>query len=94
MKKLNKRSKSKLATLRHCSLFDRIKNKTRESQSCEIYELNESFTSKTCCNCGTINKNLKNKNYNNCSECGVKTYRDYNGAICIMLRYFTNILKE
>ena len=68
-RKMNKRSKEKLATLRHCALFDRIQMKTRENQTCRLYEVNEAYTSKTCCKCGSIDKDLGNKNIYNCKNC-------------------------
>ena len=92
-KKLNKKSKAKLATFRHCGLFERIKEKARENQACNLYERNEAFTSKTCCNCGTIFKDLGNKDTYNCSKCNISLERDFNGAINIMLRYVSSYLK-
>ena len=91
-RKLGKRSKEKLATFRHCALFDRIQMKTRENQTCRLYEVNEAYTSKTCCKCGSIDKDLGNKNIYNCKECNVNIERDYNGAINILLRYVTKFI--
>ena len=78
---LNKKSKEKLATLRHCALVDRMKDKTRENQSCSVFEVNESFTSKSCSSCGAIDKDLGTYN---CSFCGAKMSRDFNGAVNIL----------
>ena len=90
-KNTNKQTKEKLATLRHCSLFDRIQEKTREKQS-SLYEVNEAYTSKTCCQCGDIDKHLSNKNVYKCSNCDLNIDRDYNGAVNILLRYVSNIV--
>jgi putative transposase len=99
---LNKKSKEKLATLRHCALVDRIKHKTRErmllqskyNQSCSVFEVNESFTSKSCSGCGAIDKDLGNRNVYKCNFCGTKMSRDFNGAVNILLRYITRCLSN
>ena len=49
----------------------------------------EAYTSKTCCNCGHIDQKLGNKDVYNCKECGIEVLRDINGAINILLRFFT-----
>lgn len=91
LKKLNKRSKLTMATLRHCSLFDRIKDKTREYPWVTLIEVNESFTTKTCCKCGTQNHNVGSKKVFSCVKpiCNQIIDRDVNGSINICLRYFT-----
>ena len=100
VKKLSKREKSKLVAFRHCELVNRIKDKTREFTNCHLIEPNEhrkmrallgqeSFTSKTCCKCGTIKEDLKNANVHNCSNCKASVLRDMTGCVNIMLRYLT-----
>jgi len=91
-KKLNRKSKEKLVTYRHCELFTRIQDKANENQVCSLNERNESFTSKTCCNCGHLDPNLGNKDIYNCKKCNIVINRDYNGAINIMLRYITSFM--
>lgn len=44
------------------------------------YHLNESFTSKTCSKCGTMNNDLGSQKIYKCSECKVIMDRDINGA--------------
>ena len=51
-KKLNKRSKANMASLRHCGFINRLLFKSREYPKCHVYEVNEAFTSKTCSSCG------------------------------------------
>ncbi|NBU33979.1 hypothetical protein EB077_01455 [bacterium] len=87
-KKLNKRSKEKMASLRHCSFVDRLKYKSRETKS-YVYEINEAYTSKTCSNCGNIKEDLKNKDTYECKKCNIMIGRDINASKNIMLRYFT-----
>jgi len=50
-KKLSKRQKVLLASLRHCELVDRLINKAREYPWCKIQVVNEAYTSKTCGKC-------------------------------------------
>jgi transposase len=51
-KKLNNKSKAKMASYSHCAFSDRLINKVREYSNCKVTEINEAFTSKTCCCCG------------------------------------------
>ena len=48
--------------------------------------VNESYTSKTCTNCGWLNMNLSNKDIFICKKCNVKIDRDTNGARNILLK--------
>lgn len=88
-KKLNKKSKSKMAAYRHCSFIDRLKNKTREIHDSHVLEVNEAFTSKTCSRCGNHHESLRNKDIYECSNCKLKIGRDINASKNVMLRYFT-----
>ncbi len=57
---------------------------------CELYGINiefvdESYTSQTCFNCGTIRKaNRVHRGLYRCNSCGVEINADINGAINIM----------
>ena len=53
----------------------------------KLYEMNEAFTSKTCSNCGVIDKTLGNKNVYQCKHCSFDSNRDYNGAINIHFQF-------
>ena len=88
---LNKKSKEKMASLSHCSLFDTIQNKTREHPWCHLLEVNEAFTTKTCCRCGSQNPNVGNSDTYKCIDqnCRLVIGRDTNAAVNILLRYFT-----
>jgi putative transposase len=52
--------------------------------------VDESYTSKTCGKCGTLNENLKSKKVFKCNECDLLIDRDINGARNILIRTFTN----
>jgi putative transposase len=60
-----------------------LKYKAQE-YSCEVVEINEAYTSKTCGKCGLI-QNIGSKKVLKCS-CGLKIDRDYNGARNIFLK--------
>lgn len=60
-----------------------LKNKAEE-YSCNVIEVNESYTSKTCGSCGKIN-NVGSRSILKCS-CGISIDRDYNGARNIFLK--------
>ncbi len=53
----------------------------------KLIKVNEAWTSKTCCNCGSINydQTLEDREY--ICDCGLKINRDLNGAINIFKRY-------
>ena len=88
-KKLNRKSKAKMAAYRHCAFIDRLKDKTRETQDSHVVEVNEAFTSKTCSKCGNQHESLRNKDIYECSNCKLKIGRDINASKNVMLRYFT-----
>ncbi len=51
-----------------------------------VVRCNESYTSKTCPNCGHIHQHLGGAKTFRCSQCGYTADRDANGARNIMLR--------
>jgi putative transposase len=54
----------------------------------KLAKINEAYTSKTCCHCGSINHGLTPsiRTYK-CADCGFEIDRDVNGAINIYNRY-------
>ena len=87
--KLDKRSKAKMASLRHCSFVDRLLNKSKVYPNCNVIEVNEAYTSKTCSRCGWQHDKLFNNNIFKCDKCNLVIGRDINASKNIMLRYFT-----
>lgn len=51
-----------------------------------VVRCNESYTSKTCTNCGHVHNNLGGSKIYKCPQCGQRIARDINGARNIMLR--------
>ena len=82
---LNKRSKRLLATLRWASFVDKLRMKSEEFD-CNIHVVNEAWTSKTCGNCGQINRCLGSSKTFICGNCELVIDRDVNGARNIYLR--------
>ena len=74
------------STLNLCTLRERLKYKCKYTKT-EYKFIDEAYTSKCCCKCGTYNKNLgSNKRYkciNN--KCNLNIGRDINGAINIFI---------
>lgn len=58
-----------------------------EETSCQVVWVNESYTTKTCSNCGHVNHNFRNMKMFTCDYCGSEMDRDVNAAKNILLRY-------
>ena len=58
-------------------------------RNCKLYIVDESYTSKTCGVCGSINNDLGGAKIYKCinNECKLKIDRDYNGARNILLKH-------
>jgi putative transposase len=68
-----------------------LKFKAQE-YSCEIIEVNEAYTSKTCGKCGKV-QNIGSKKTLKCS-CGLEIDRDLNGARNVFLKNFSLASKD
>ena len=66
-------------------LKQRLKYKASLYQK-TLYFINESYTTKTCSNCGIINNNVGSKEIFNCSFCNITTGRDLNASKNIMMK--------
>ncbi len=87
---MNKKTKSKMACLRHCEFVDILISKSRE-YGCKVIGVTEEWTSKVCSCCGNPKFDLgSNKEYN-CNVCGNVFDRDINGARNILLKYLTEL---
>ncbi|CAG8768034.1 12453_t:CDS:2 [Dentiscutata erythropus] len=67
------------------------KRKIREFTSCKVIECTEEYTSKTCGNCGSINKKLGGSKIFRCESCSLEIDRDMNGARNILLKRITEV---
>jgi transposase len=81
----------------HCSfifyeyLSHSITSKVREYPNVTVLLVDESYTSKTCGRCGTLNRRLGGSKQYHCvnSNCGWSCRRDVNGARNILLKFLT-----
>ena len=74
-----------LGKLSHYRFKQCLQNKCQE-YGCLYLEVNESYTSKTCCNCGKIHKTLGATKIYECEKCENLIGRDVNGAINIFIK--------
>ncbi|AGC01819.1 transposase [Acanthamoeba polyphaga moumouvirus] len=81
-----------LGKLSHYKFRQRLQTKSEE-YGCQYYEVDESFTSKTCCKCGNIHKTLGSSKIYDCTKCKNKIDRDMNAAICILIKNKNILLK-
>ena len=52
----------------------------------KVIKINEAYTSKTCCRCGIIKRNLGSDSIYKCNECQKKRGRDINAAMNIFMK--------
>jgi len=82
--KLRSKTARSLLSFAHYRFKQFLKIKAEE-YSCEVIEISEAYTSKTCSYCGSI-QNIGSRSNWQCKNCGIKLDRDYNGARGIFLR--------
>ena len=87
MQNLNKKVNREMFNLSHFKFKERIKYKAKLN-NCQVLDCCESYTSKTCTQCGELN-NVGSKKIYNCSKCKVEIDRDINGARNIFIRSLT-----
>ena len=66
--------------------FARHLTQMAKRKNCLVVRCNESYTSKTCPECGTIHEKLGSSKYFKCPNCQYQSGRDLNGARNIMIR--------
>jgi IS605 OrfB family transposase len=88
---LSKREIRKLMVLAHNRCVDRIIFKAQQYGRNVIIQ-EESYTSKTCGNCGILNKKLGSKRVFQCTNCNAMIDRDVNGARNIMIKGIDSVL--
>jgi IS605 OrfB family transposase len=83
-KRLSRMTKRLLNMFSFWKFRDKLENRClREGK--KLYIVDESFTSKTCGNCGNL-KDMKGEEVYKCEECGIEIDRDVNGARNIFLK--------
>lgn len=84
-RKINKKTTRNMMTWSHYLFRQRLIHQAKKYNA-DIYIVNESYTSKTCSQCGHINEKLGGSKVFKCTECGMKMDRDVNGARNILIR--------
>mgnify|MGYP001051670224 CR=1 FL=1 len=79
----------KMLQLSHGAFRERLLYFARTKQ-CKVYLVGEQYSTKTCGNCGNLQPMNGLKVYN-CSQCGQKLDRDYNGARNICLKVMSQL---
>jgi transposase len=85
---LIKKTKQYCLALSNYTFKQRLIAKAEEF-NCIVNIVDESYTSKTCGNCGEINNNLGKLKKFNCNECAYVSDRDINGARNILIKYLS-----
>ena len=86
-RKINKESTRGILCLSHYAFRMRLTHQIRKQNNLLIVT-QESYTSKTCGNCGN-EQEINSKKTFDCLNCKKKIDRDYNGSRNILLRTFT-----
>jgi putative transposase len=84
-RKIRTKTARNMLTWSHYRFKQVLKNKA-ELNGCQVIDVTEEFTSKTCTKCGHIHSSLGGSKIFKCPECGHTILRDYNGALGIMLK--------
>ncbi len=84
-RKINRKSVRNMLTWSHAKFATHLEQMAKRNGALVI-RCNESYTSKTCTNCGFIHHKLGGAKVFNCPSCGIQVPRDVNGARNVMLR--------
>lgn len=82
---LSSHVKRRIATVAHCKFHDYISHKAKVYRK-TLVDIDESYTTKTCYNCGFKNDIGSNKVYQ-CQTCGRKTDRDVQASLNILTKF-------
>lgn len=84
-RKINSKSARQMLTLSHYRFEQHLKQ-AASRKGVIVALVNESYTSKTCPNCGHIHAKLGGNKKFQCPKCKYSAPRDWNGALNIMIR--------
>jgi putative transposase len=89
-RKINSTSVRKMLSLSHYQFKQRLQCMATYYGR-KVYICDESYTSKTCGNCGFLDDKLGGKKEYICKTCGVNIDRDVNGARNVLLRQLSGL---
>lgn len=84
-RKINSKSVRQMLSLSHYKFEQHLKQ-AASRKGVIVILCNESYTSKTCGNCGHVHHKLGGNKVFKCPHCGIQISRDVNGARNILLR--------
>jgi len=82
-RKIRSKTARQMLTWSHYRFKQVLKNKA-ELSGCQVIDVTEEFTSKTCTKCGHIHTKLGGNKVFKCPKCGHEINRDFNGALGIL----------
>ena len=85
-RKIDSKTVRSMLTWSHYRFKQRLLNKTREYTGCKVIIVDESYTSKTCGQCGRLHESLGSNKIFRCPSCRVVMDRDLNAARNILLK--------
>ena len=65
-----------------------------ENYGIKVHFIQAAYSSQECSRCHTIDKNNRNGDTYQCSNCGFTTHSDYNASHTLLSRFSTNVLLE
>lgn len=83
-KKISRETKRMLYMFSYHNFMSKLKYKCLSNNK-KLYIVDESFTSKTCCQCGTLN-NVEGNEIYKCEGCHMTIDRDVNGSMNIFIK--------
>lgn len=90
-RKINNTTARNMMSLSHYKFKLRLKHLATKYGSLVI-DCDESYTSKTCGQCGKINNSLGSKDVFDCNDCKLRIDRDVNGARNVLIRSVTKYM--
>ena len=90
VKQMNRKTTRRMLILSHYKFKEKLRYKCKQYNR-NLIEVNESYTSKTCGQCGKIKVNLGGNKVYKCKGCKLECDRDYNGARNILLRLYSKL---
>jgi putative transposase len=88
-RKIRSQTARAMCTWAHYRFRERLLNKSRLYDWCQVIVVNEAYTTKTCGGCGWIHRSIGGSKTFKCNQCHIVLDRDANGARNILLRYLT-----
>ncbi len=94
-RKINNTTVRNMMNWSPCKFRDRLIGMSRRYPGCQVIQLSEAYTSKTCRSCGFVNASSSSKTFKcRAPGCGQTYDRDFGGSSNIFLRYASQLSKH